>query len=106
MPGDSTAERKLEITEAIVARLEADARVVSVGYTEIPPLTPASNITMALFVPDGKTRAEMQEERRTQAPEEFTQTRQVSPGYLRTFALALSRAAGSASVPVPARPCS
>jgi putative ABC transport system permease protein len=85
VPGDSTAERKLEIAETIVARLEADARVVRAGYTEIPPLTPAFSLTMALFVPEGKTQAEMQQERRTQAPEEFTQTRQVSSGYLRTL---------------------
>jgi len=85
VPGDSTAERKLEVADAIVARLEADGRVVAAGYTDIPPLTAGLNIIMGVFVPQGKTQAEMQEEQRTQTAEERTQTRQVSVGYLRAL---------------------
>ena len=85
VPGDSTAERKLEVADAIVARLQNDARVVAAGYTDIPPLTNGINIIMGVFVPPGKTGAELQEEQRTQTAEERTQTRQVSAGYLRAL---------------------
>ena len=85
VPADSTAERKLEVADTIVARLEGDSRVTSAGYTDIPPLTPAFNIIMGSFIPEGKTQADMQEEQRTQTPGSGTQTRQVSPGYLRAL---------------------
>jgi predicted permease len=85
VPGDSTAERKLEVADAVVARLKNDSRVVGAGYTDIPPLTTGINIIMGLFLPPGKTQAEMQEEQRTQTAEERTQTRQVSSGYLRAL---------------------
>jgi putative ABC transport system permease protein len=84
VPGDSTAERKLEVAEALVARLESDSRVTSAGFTDIPPLVPGIMIVTASFVPAGMTQAELNEEQRTQAPGTGTQTRQVSPGYLRT----------------------
>ena len=84
VPGDSTAERKLEIAETLVARLESDSRVTSAGFADIPPLVPGIMIVTANFVPPGMTQAELNEERQTQAPGEGTQTRQVSPGYLRT----------------------
>jgi putative ABC transport system permease protein len=83
VPGESTAERKLEVAETLVARLENDPRVVSAGFADIPPLTANIRIVMGTFVPEGKTAAEMIEERRTQTPDEVTQTRIVSPGYLR-----------------------
>jgi putative ABC transport system permease protein len=83
VPPDATAERKLEIAETFVARLENDARVTSVGFADIPPLTAGIMIFMGAWVPEGKTQAEMAEERRTLPPEEITQTRQVSPAYLR-----------------------
>jgi predicted permease len=83
VPGDSTAERKLEVAETFVARLENDARVTSAGFADIPPLTAGIIIFMGSFIPEGKTQAEMTEEQRTQTPEEMTQTRQVSPAYLR-----------------------
>jgi putative ABC transport system permease protein len=57
--------------------------VVSAGFADIPPLTANIRIVMGTFVPQGKTLAEMMEERRTQTPDEVTQTRMVSPGYLR-----------------------
>ena len=85
VPGDSTAERKLEVAETLVARLENDPRVTSAGFADIPPLTAGIMIIMGSYVPEGKTAAEMTEELRTQTPEERAQTRQVSPGYLRAL---------------------
>jgi putative ABC transport system permease protein len=85
VPGDSTAERKLEVAETLVARLENDARVTAAGFADIPPLSAGIMIVMGAFTPEGKTQAEMMEEQRTQTPEERTQTRQVSPGYLRAL---------------------
>ena len=90
VPGDATAERKLEVAETLVARLESDSRVVSAGFADIPPLVPGIMIVTANFVPAGMTQAELVEERRTQAPGEGTQTRQVSPGYLRTVGARLA----------------
>ena len=85
VPGDSTAERKLEVAETLVARLESDPRVTSAGFADIPPLSAGIMIVMGDYVPEGKTAAEMMEEQRAQTPEERTQTRQVSPGYLRAL---------------------
>ncbi|HXS78627.1 MAG TPA: ABC transporter permease, partial [Gammaproteobacteria bacterium] len=85
VPGDSTAERKLELADTIVARLEADGRVTSAGYTDLPPLMGNFSLIMGAFVPPGKTQAEIMEEQRTQTNEERTQTRQVSAGYLRAL---------------------
>jgi predicted permease len=93
VPGDSTAERKLEIAETLVARLESDSRVTSAGFADIPPLVPGIMIVTANFIPPGMTQADLTEELRTQAPSEGTQTRQVSAGYLRTVGARL--AAGS-----------
>jgi putative ABC transport system permease protein len=83
VPGDSTAERKLELAETLVARMMSDPRVVSAGFADIPPLTANIRIVMGTFIPQGMTAAEILEERRTQTPDEVTQTRMVSPGYLR-----------------------
>ncbi len=85
VPGDSTAERKLEVAETLVARLETDSRVRSAGFADIPPLVPGIVLFSANFVPPGMTQADLNEEQRTQAPNERTQTRQVSPGYLRSL---------------------
>jgi len=85
VPGDSTADRKLEVAEALVARLEGDSRVTSAGFGDIPPLTPNIILFSAFFVPEGRTQAEMMEEQRTQTPNERTQTRIMSPGYLRAM---------------------
>jgi predicted permease len=90
VPGDSTAERKLEIAETLVTRLEAHSGVTSAGFTDIPPLTPAFMITMGSFIPEGWTQAQMQEEQRTQSPENFVQTRQVSAGFLRALGARLA----------------
>jgi predicted permease len=85
VPGDSTAERKLEVAEALVARLENDPRVTSAGFSDVPPLIGNVMIVMGFFIPEGKTPADMAEEQRSETPEERTQTRQVSPGYLRAL---------------------
>jgi putative ABC transport system permease protein len=85
VPGDSTAERKLEVAETLVARLEGDSRVTSAGFADIPPLVPGIILFSMNFVPEGMTQAELSEEQRTQAPTERTQTRQTSPGYLRSL---------------------
>ena len=93
VPGDTTAERKLEIADTLVARLEADSRVTSAGFANIPLLTPGIILFTFGFVPEGMTQAEVSEEIRTQTPNERTQTREVSVGYLRSVGAHL--AAGS-----------
>jgi putative ABC transport system permease protein len=85
VPGDSTAERKLEVAETLVARLDSDSRVTSAGFADVPPLVPGIILFSANFVPEGMTQAELNEQQRTQTPNERTQTRQVSPGYLRSL---------------------
>jgi predicted permease len=85
VPGDSTGDRKLEVAETLAARLAADSRVTSVGFADIPPLMPNIILFSFNFVPDTMTQAEVQEEIRTQTPNDRTQTRNVSPGYLRAM---------------------
>ena len=85
VPGDSTAEWKLEAAESLASRLDADSRVTSAGFADIPPLTPGIILISASFVPPGMTQAEMREEQRTQTANERLQTRIVSPGYLRAL---------------------
>jgi hypothetical protein len=46
---------------------------------------PGLFIIQGIYVPEGMTQAELQEEQRTQGPDQITQTRQVSPGYLRAL---------------------
>jgi putative ABC transport system permease protein len=91
VPGDSTAARKLEVAAALVARLENDARVTSAGFSDIPPLNQAfRTFTLEIYAPEGRTGLEIVEERRTQTDDELTQTRQVSPGYLRALGARLA----------------
>ena len=85
VPGNSTAERKLEVAEALAARLTSDPRVTAAGFAEAPPLLPSFTFVSAIVVPEGKTDAEMREEQRTQPMTDVTQTRQQSPGYLRAL---------------------
>lgn len=85
VPGDTTAEHKLEVAETLVAHLEAHPRVTRAGFADLPPLTPSISFVSMLLIPEGKTGFEMLEEQRTQLPGEQTQTRQVSPGYLRAL---------------------
>ncbi|HXT14655.1 MAG TPA: FtsX-like permease family protein, partial [Gemmatimonadaceae bacterium] len=77
VPGDSTAQRKLEVAETLVARLEAHPRVTRVGFADLPPFTGWIR-TSVLLIPEGKTGFEMRDEIRGKR----TQTRQMSPGYL------------------------
>ena len=49
VPGDSTAERKLEVAETLVARLENDPRVTSAGFADIPPLSAGIMIVMGML---------------------------------------------------------
>jgi hypothetical protein len=90
VPGDSTADRKLEVAETLAARIAGDSRVSSAGFADIPPLTPGIILFSANFVPQGMTAAELQEQQRTQTAEERVQTRIVSPGYLRALGARLS----------------
>ena len=84
VPGDATAERKLEVAETLVARLENDPRVTSAGFGH-PAVVGGHHDRHGNYAPAGKTAAEMMEEMRTLTPEEQTQTRQMSPGYLRAL---------------------
>jgi predicted permease len=77
VPGDSTAERKLEVAETLVARLEAHPVVTRAGFADLPPGT-SITLTSMLLIPEGKTGFEMRDEIRANR----TQTRQMSQGYL------------------------
>ncbi|HEX5046934.1 MAG TPA: FtsX-like permease family protein [Gammaproteobacteria bacterium] len=87
MPGDATAERKLEVAETLAARLEAHPRVTRAGFADLPPFT-GWRSTSVLLIPEGKTGFEMRDE----ILGKRTQTRQMSPGYLP--ALGARRVAG------------
>ena len=84
VPGDSTAQRKLEVAETLVARLEAHPRVTSAGFADLPPGTSITFTTM-LLIPEGKTGLEMFEESRAEPPGAGTRQVRVSPGYLRAL---------------------
>ena len=87
VPGDSTAERKLDVAEALVERMRSNPQVSSVGFTDLPPLTPGIMVMglATTLVPEGITVAELREEERTQTRSQRTQSRNVSPGYLRAL---------------------
>jgi predicted permease len=85
VPGDSTAERKLEAAETLVARLENHPLVTSAGFTNMAPLSPGFILFMGSFIPEGVSLAEVQEEERTLTPAQRTQSRVVSPGYLQAL---------------------
>jgi predicted permease len=84
VPGDSTAQRKLEVTETLVARLEAHPRVTSAGFADLPPGTSITFGSM-LLIPEGKTGREIYEESRAEPPGAGTRQVRVSPGYLRAL---------------------
>jgi putative ABC transport system permease protein len=85
VPGDSTAERKLEAAETLVARLENHPSVTSAGFTNMAPLSPGFILFMGSFIPEGVSQAELQEEERTLTPAQRIQSRVVSPGYLQAL---------------------
>jgi predicted permease len=85
VPGDSTAERKLEAAETLVARLEGHPSVTSAGFTNMAPLSPGFILFMGSFIPEGVSQAEVEEEERTLTPAQRTQSRVVSPKYLQAL---------------------
>ncbi|HEY9182108.1 MAG TPA: FtsX-like permease family protein, partial [Gammaproteobacteria bacterium] len=93
VPGDSTAERKLEVAETFVARLEAHPRVTSAGFADLPPGT-SITFTLGLLIPEGKTGLEMLEESRAEPPGAGTRQVRVSPGYLRALGARLGAGLG------------
>ena len=86
VPGDSSADRRLEVAEALTSRLQDHPRVASAGFIDIPPLG-VGNILFSSdgFVPEGMTEAEFNEAESTLAPNQRTQLRVASPGYLRAL---------------------
>jgi putative ABC transport system permease protein len=84
VPGDFTAQRKLEVAETLVARLEAHPRVTRAGFTDLPPGTSITFGSM-LLIPEGKTGREIYEESQAEPPGAGTRQVRVSPGYLRAL---------------------
>jgi putative ABC transport system permease protein len=85
LPGDATGERKLEVAQALDARLRQDPRVGAVGFAEFPPLRGAGFWITARFVPEGMSETEVQEAENAAPPMLRTQTRVVSAGFLRAL---------------------
>ncbi|HEX6999151.1 MAG TPA: ADOP family duplicated permease [Gammaproteobacteria bacterium] len=85
IPGDYSAERKLESVEALVRRLESDSRVSSAGFIDLPPLQPNLIFVMSSFVPEGYVAQEVIEEQAALPPGERIQSRYASAGYLRAL---------------------
>lgn len=85
VPDEASAARKLEIAETLAARLEAHPQVSAVGFTDVPPLTPGISVLLVGFAPEGMPLAAMLEQERDAAPNQRTQSRLVSAGYLRAF---------------------
>jgi putative ABC transport system permease protein len=98
VPGSATAERRLEIAQALAARLREHPRVTAAGFSDRPPLTPGFWIT-ATFVPEGMTAGEAREAENTLPPPQRTQTRNVSSGYLRALGAKLVEGAWLADSP-------
>jgi putative ABC transport system permease protein len=84
VPGTATAERRLEVAQALTARLRAQPRVTAAGFSDRPPLIPGFWIT-ATFVPEGRTAAEAREAENALPPMQRAQTRNASSGYLRAL---------------------
>jgi putative ABC transport system permease protein len=89
VPNGATAERKLEVAQALTSRLQRHPRVIAAGFTDIPPLAGNLTISMGSFTPDGMTGAEMMEAESTLPPPR-TQTRIASSGYLRALGARLA----------------
>jgi predicted permease len=86
VPGDSSADRRLEVAAALASRLQDHPRVANAGFIDIPPLG-VGNILFSSdgFVPEGMTEAEFNEAESTLSPNQRTQLRVASPGYLRAL---------------------
>jgi putative ABC transport system permease protein len=100
VPGGATAERKLEVAQALTSRLQNHPRVIAAGFTDIPPLAGNLTISMGVFVPEGMTGAEMMEAE-SALPQPRTQTRIVSSGYLRALGARLAEGAWLEDQPSP-----
>jgi putative ABC transport system permease protein len=100
VPNGATAERKLEVAQALTSRLQSHPRVIAAGFTDIPPLAGNLTISMGSFTPDGMTGAEMMEAESTLPPPR-TQTRIVSSGYLRALGARLAEGAWLEDQPSP-----
>jgi predicted permease len=84
VPGTATAERRLELAQALATRLREHPRVTAAGFSDRPPLMPGFWIT-ATFVPEGVTAAEAREAENALPQMQRAQTRNVSSGYLRAL---------------------
>jgi putative ABC transport system permease protein len=84
IPGNYTPEQKLAVSEELVARLDANPLVSSVGFTDSPPLQRAVLLASG-WVPEGMTEAEMRAEEAGGSMEQQTQSRRASSGYLRAL---------------------
>src|SRR5688572_21806447 len=89
VPRNATAERKLEVAEAVATRLRQDSRVTEVGYVDLPPLIGTGFWIMADFVPESMTAAQFQDAENALPRLERTGTRTASVGYLRTLGVRL-----------------
>jgi predicted permease len=101
VPGTTTAERRLEVAQALDARLREHPRVTAAGFSDRPPLTPGFWIT-ATFVPEGMTAAEAREAENALPQMERPQTRSVSSGYLRALGARLVEGDWLEDTPSPA----
>ncbi len=84
VPGDATAERKLEVAETLAARLEAHPRVTRAGFADLPPGTSITFGSM-LLIPEGKTGREIYDESQAEPQGAGTRQVRVSAGYLRAL---------------------
>jgi len=101
-PANATAERKLEIAEALAARLRADPRVTEVGFVDLPTLRGPGRWLMANFVPQGMTAADVQAAEQALPFLQRSGTRTVSAGYLRALGARLVDGAWLPDRPSPA----
>jgi predicted permease len=101
VPSNATAERKLEVAQALAARLQEHPQVTAIGFADIPPLTGAGLWIMASFVPEGMTAAEIEATENGLPFTQRTGTRTVSAGYLRALGAKLAAGAWLEDQPRP-----
>jgi predicted permease len=85
VPGDATAQRNLEVAEALAARLQARPGIGAAGFVDVPPLALGNILFFGAFIPEGMTEADVSAAEDALPPMERTRTRTVSPGYLRAL---------------------
>jgi putative ABC transport system permease protein len=96
VPAGTTADRKLEVAQALAARLQEHPRVTAAGFVDVPPLSGAQWFSTR-FVPEGMT---LQAENALPLGQR-TQTRTTSPGYLRALGARLVEGAWFEDPPSP-----